>query len=289
METKIFRIYGPPGTGKTTALLNKVDEALSNGVDPTHIGYFAFTRQAANEAVERACARFHLDKSQLPWFRTLHSFALRLSGIRQEQVMQPEHYKEVGIALGFNLDVEGSSLSGEDAFDLNKSSSPIVNLMNLARLRKIDLRQQYDESEISESWNTVKYVATALQEYKNRYQLFDFTDMLEVFVNESAQFCPRLAVTFVDEAQDLSPLQWDVAHVLEQNSERIYAAGDDDQAIYRWAGADVEHFINLNGGYEVLEQSYRVPASVHPMAERVVHRIKRRVPKSTCLAKTKAT
>ena len=87
METKIFRIYGPPGTGKTTALLNKVDEALSSGVDPTHIGYFAFTRQAANEAVERACARFHLDKSQLPWFRTLHSFALRLSGIRQEQVM----------------------------------------------------------------------------------------------------------------------------------------------------------------------------------------------------------
>ena len=279
METKIFRIYGPPGTGKTTALLNKVDEALSSGVDPTHIGYFAFTRQAANEAVERACARFHLDKSQLPWFRTLHSFALRLSGIRQEQVMQPEHYKEVGIALGFNLDVEGSNLSGEDAFDLNKSSSPIVNLMNLARLRKIDLRQQYDESEIGESWNTVKYVATALQEYKNRYQLFDFTDMLEVFVNESAQFCPRLAVTFVDEAQDLSPLQWDVAHVLEQHSERIYAAGDDDQAIYRWAGADVEHFINLNGGYEVLEQSYRVPASVHPMAERVVHRIKRRVPK----------
>ena len=279
MDTKIFRIYGPPGTGKTTALLNKVDEALSSGVDPTHIGYFAFTRQAANEAVERACARFHLDKSQLPWFRTLHSFALRLSGIRQEQVMQPEHYKEVGIALGFNLDVEGSNLSGEDAFDLNKSSSPIVNLMNLARLRKIDLRQQYDESEISESWNTVKYVATALQEYKNRYQLFDFTDMLEVFVNESTQFCPRLAVTFVDEAQDLSPLQWDVAHVLEQHSERIYAAGDDDQAIYRWAGADVEHFINLNGGYEVLEQSYRVPASVHPMAERVVHRIKRRVPK----------
>ena len=280
MDTKIFRIYGPPGTGKTTALLNKVDEALANGVDPTHIGYFAFTRQAANEAVERACARFHLDKSQLPWFRTLHSFALRLSGIRQEQVMQPEHYKEVGIALGFNLDVEGSSISGEDAFDLNKSSSPIVNLMNLARLRKVDLRQQYDESEIDESWNTVKYVVTALQEYKNRYQLFDFTDMLEVFVNESAQFCPRLAVTFVDEAQDLSPLQWDVAHVLEQHSERIYAAGDDDQAIYRWAGADVEHFINLNGGYEVLEQSYRVPASVHPMAERVVRRIKRRVPKT---------
>ena len=48
--------------------------------------------------------------------------------------------------------------------------------------------------------------------------------------------------------QDLSPLQWDVAHVIEKHSERIYCAGDDDQAIYRWAGADVDHFIGLNGG-----------------------------------------
>jgi len=62
METKIFRIYGPPGTGKTTALLNRVDEALSAGVDPSLIGYFAFTKQAANEAVERASKRFGFDK-----------------------------------------------------------------------------------------------------------------------------------------------------------------------------------------------------------------------------------
>ena len=45
----------------------------------------------------------------------------------------------------------------------------------------------------------------------------------------------------------------DVAHVIEKHSERIYCAGDDDQAIYRWAGADVDHFIGLNGGFEVLE------------------------------------
>jgi DNA helicase-2/ATP-dependent DNA helicase PcrA len=277
MDTKIFRIYGPPGTGKTTALLNKVDEALSSGVDPAHIGYFAFTRQAANEAVERACTRFNFEPAQLPWFRTLHSFALKLSGIRQEQVMQPEHYKELGHAVGHDL-VTGTST--EDAFDLNKNNNPIIGLINLARLRKVDLRQQYDESELDIAWTTIKYVADSLTEYKNRFNLYDFTDMLEVFVRDGAGFCPRLAITFIDEAQDLSPLQWDVAHVLEQHSDRIYCAGDDDQAIYRWAGADVEHFIGLNGGYEVLEQSYRVPATVHPLAERIAKRIVRRVPKT---------
>ena len=280
METKIFRIYGPPGTGKTTTLLNKVDEALHAGVNPSHIGYFAFTRQAANEAVERACSRFHLDKSQLPWFRTLHSFALKLSGIRQEQVMQPENYKELGSALGFDLTVDKSSISGEDVFDLSKTDNPAISLINLARLRKTDLRSQYDESEVELPWTTVKYIADSLTKYKGRYNLYDFTDMLDVFVKEGSSFCPRLALTFIDEAQDLSPLQWDVAHVLEQHSSRIYCAGDDDQAIYRWAGADVEHFIGLNGGYEVLEQSYRVPASVHPLAERIAKRINRRVPKN---------
>jgi DNA helicase-2/ATP-dependent DNA helicase PcrA len=279
MAGEIFRIYGPPGTGKTTTLLNKVDKALEAGVDPSHIGYFAFTKQAANEAIERACARFNLERQQLPWFRTLHSFALRLSGIRQEQVMQLEHYKELGGALGMDFG-DNTGSNSEDVFDITKTSNPIIGLINLARLRKVTLKQQYNESYISINWATVEYVANSLKKYKERYQLYDFTDMLEVFVKEGADFCPRLAISFIDEAQDLSPLQWDVAHVIANYSDRTYCAGDDDQAIYRWAGADVEHFIGLDGGYEVLEQSYRVPFSVHPVAQRIANRIRRRVPKN---------
>ena len=60
----------------------------------------------------------------------------------------------------------------------------------------------------------------------------------------------------------------------------MYCAGDDDQAIYRWAGADVDHFINLEGGSETLEQSYRIPSSVHVVAENVAKRIHRRFPKN---------
>ena len=58
-----------------------------------------------------------------------------------------------------------------------------------------------------------------------------------------------------------------------------YVAGDDDQAIYRWAGADVERLIHLPGRRIILDQSYRVPRTVHAVATNLLTRIQSRVPK----------
>ena len=55
----------------------------------------------------------------------------------------------------------------------------------------------------------------------------------------------------------------------------MYIAGDDDQAIYQWAGADVESFVNLKGNETVLEQSYRIPKKVHEVAQGILNRIPR--------------
>jgi len=125
-------------------------------------------------------------------------------------------------------------------------------------------------------WNIIKYVDECLRSYKENLEMYDFTDMLESFPEEGFRSCPAFKLCFVDEAQDLSPIQWDIAHILDEKSDRMYCAGDDDQAIYRWAGADVDHFINLDGGSETLSQSYRIPLEVHRLAERVVGRIDKR-------------
>ena len=117
--------------------------------------------------------------------------------------------------------------------ELNRSSDPVLSLISLSTLRKVPLREQYNESRIDTDWNTVAYIAEALKNYKEEFNMYDFTDMLKLFVENGDTCCPNFAVTFLDEAQDLSPLQWDLAHLLDRKSERMYCAGDDDQAIYR--------------------------------------------------------
>ena len=90
----MFKIFGPPGTGKTTTLLNMVDNALAEGIAPQEIAFFAFTRKAANEAKERASARFDLNpKTDLYFFRTIHSLAFRLLNIKPENLMQEKNFE----------------------------------------------------------------------------------------------------------------------------------------------------------------------------------------------------
>ena len=274
----MFRIFGPPGTGKTTTLLDMVDRALEAGTNPHRIAFLAFTRKAAHEARDRAAKRFNLDpKEDLPYFRTLHSLALAQTDIRVEQIMQHEDYKELSSQIGYSF--SGSSTNVDTVADNLLANDPVLGLINLARLRKISLRDQYNQSNIDLDWMLVLFISKALKEFKETRNKYDFTDMLVLFAESADKYCPRFDLTFLDEAQDLSPLQWDIAHALDRKSEKMYVAGDDDQAIYRWAGADVDQFINLEGGSETLSQSFRIPKKVHSIADKISRRMSKRFPK----------
>jgi len=271
----VEKVFGPPGAGKTTYLLSVVQQELAADVHPTQIGYFAFTRKAATEARDRAIQKFPSLNPDLdfPWFRTLHSLAYRCLGVTGKDMMSPEHYAEFAKEAGIELGIE----QGEEDFAV-KANHPILNEVNIARVRGKDLRQHYNESRMSIEWHHFEYVDRAYRHYKASHGLLDFTDLLERVLDEPERL-PSLKTLIIDEAQDLSRLQWGLVTELIERAERTYLAGDDDQAVYTWAGADVDSFLTLDGNVKVLDQSYRVPSKIHTLADHVVNRIRKRQPK----------
>ncbi len=267
----IRKILGPPGTGKTTRLINYVKTFVKLGTPIDKIGYFAFTTKAANEAVDRMLdSSPKLQKKHLKHFRTLHSLAFTQLGIKKAQVMQDEHYEDIGRKLGIEVTVYSN---GEEKTGFVDSDSEYFNIINAARIKNVSIQEEYDTDMYSEDIDKhqLQILKDEVDNYKQAYGLVDFTDMIERF--NLSELCPKYDVVFVDEAQDLSPIQWKMYDILKKNSKHVILAGDDDQAIYGWAGADVKRFQDEPAKDIILPQSYRVPDTIQKIADQILDRI----------------
>lgn len=276
-ETTI--IYGPPGTGKTKTLMDIVDQEIMAGTPPDKIAFVSFTRRAVAEGIQRASERFMLSNDDLPWFRTLHSAAYRAKGLRSNELMASKDYDELGASMGVrfskkNFDVDGDAWLDKDT---TLDGDILMSIYSWARSVKADVDtaiHKYHENRGSLDSDLIKTFFSWLEAYKSDTRKFDFSDMLDDAPSVDVD------VAIIDESQDCTPQQWNAARSMFGNASKWYVAGDDDQAIYTWAGASVETLMNMKGHRSVLSQSMRVPVAVYDVAKRVVSKISHRVDKN---------
>jgi DNA helicase-2/ATP-dependent DNA helicase PcrA len=273
MRTELF--VGPPGTGKTTRLISEVEHALAQGIAPDRIAYLSFTKVAAQEAISRAAERFSFSEEAFPHFRTLHSLAYRELNLSREDVVQQHHLTDFGRHLGTpflgDYDSTMERLPYQGAL-----GDRCLSLYSLAKSMRQDIettwwRGNYQDLPLS----VVTRFCAEYDQFKEETSLLDFTDFLD-----QCQSVLDVDVFIVDEAQDLTLQQWNFARRAGRLAPRILIAGDDDQAIFTWAGADLKTLIGLRGRKSTLPQSHRVPRSIYRnVLENIVARIKNRFAK----------
>jgi superfamily I DNA/RNA helicase len=272
MSLKLTAVYGPPGTGKTTWMMNKVRELLESGYQASDIMYLSFTKAAAAEVLRRMGVKTSNTVS------TIHSACYRMLNLTGSSIVNYGRLMHFGKQIGVPF-----SGKTDDANETMEVGDQFLALYSLARNKMTDPEEEYDNSDRPGSWGEFLYFFESYDSWRESNGLIDFTDMLERYHKRPIEHGCK--VVFVDEFQDLSMLQRKVVEdMLAQDGVVLaFIAGDDDQAIFEWAGADPHGMAVMEENYDseriVLGQSYRVPSSVHEIVANIGSRISTRVQK----------
>jgi len=260
-------ILGPPGTGKTTELVRLVKEELQI-LPPHEVVFLSYTKAAISSMKEK------IQTVDTPYFRTLHSLCYMLLGMTNDMVVSDHHRNIFEKAMGDQgVDI---SLSFDDNTVLSRKNQPLF-LHHLATNRCETIEEVMQDGIFNASIPLTHDLIRDYTNYKAYNCIFDFNDMLKKALN-----LPPLNVStvFIDEAQDLTPLQWKVVNHLFSKVKKMYIAGDDDQAIYEWSGAKVEALLDIEYTEKrILNKSHRLSNRVLEYSKNITNRINKRFEK----------
>lgn len=268
LKTKIF--VASAGTGKTTTLMKLLGECLENTA-PSRIGFTTFTKAGAQEAIDRALKKYtNYSLDDFKAFSTLHALCYRR--IPSKRIINWKDYQALSKVTGFRLS-GAATVSKKDGSTFTSGAGDRMLYYN-GLMRNMQVSAQkvlLDNPSTVVSVAELESFSKFYKEFKTHNDLYDFTDQLEQFIELDVKL--DLDYLFVDEAQDLSPLQWKVIDQLSRSVKQLYIAGDDKQSIYKFSGGDPVSLIERKGDRVVLDTSYRLPAKVLEYSEQIADKI----------------
>jgi len=301
---EVIRLFGGPGSGKTTALLDRVETLLEDeDVDVRDVLVVSYTRAAAAEIRERLAER--LDESPRALrgnVSTMHAKAYDLLNLSRGDVVGESDKEEFCDDFGLEFEDEYEGSRRRSARSTTLGNKVIATSQWLQRTRR-DVGDWYDvpfkwneeevrlPPEIDDNAQTGnKYTPTwpsdddrldipeairAWRTYKGDNGLVGFADMLERVKQRS--LLPSVDYLIIDEFQDITTLQYDVYEEWRPHMERVLIAGDDDQVVYAWQGADPDLLLDEDVDTdEILPNSYRLPSRILNVVNREVSHIAKR-------------
>ena len=297
---KKIRIAGPPGTGKTTKLVEIYYNHLEE-YSPTQIMIISHTNTAADHIRNKITDIETIQKYEDDTGKKLLQVIKNSKETLKENVSTIHKFCKDRLekGLAFNMDDYENLKIQKPKFNkhtLDKqfynvsllvTSHPFFKFTSMARDNGKDILPYY-RSLTEEEKADYQYLPEELVEMSKQYKdfktnkkingregrLLDFQDMVEEFCDNeemSVASCKNIKVLIVDEAQDSSVIQRKAEEIMSRNVDYFYKAGDPDQSIFEFAGANPDSFHREFANPEIeLKEGYRCPRVINEYCKKII-------------------
>ncbi len=243
------------GSGKTRVLTRRIAWRIATGqTDPARVLSLTFTRKAAGEL--RSRLRQGGTRGDVV-AGTFHGVAL--TQLRQR-------WNERGIAPPAMLDRKVRFVAQLVGRQRGVEILDVVGEIEWARARLVSPEHYAAAADMAGRTppmpaDQFSELMVKFQQEKRRRRVVDFDDLLALAIRDihddpdyAAAIRWRHRHLYVDEFQDVNPLQFELLRAWRGDSKDIFIVGDPNQAIYGWNGADP----NLLGNFAKREPTATV-------------------------------
>ncbi len=267
------------GSGKTRVLVHRAAWLIDvEGISPQSLLAVTFTNKAAAEMRHRIESLLDIPVDHL-WVGTFHGLAHRI--LRR-------HWREAGLPQSFQiidaddqLRIIKRLLKGLEIDDDKWTPRQVQYFINAQKDE--GLRPQHLDDEGDANRQQFISLYQGYQDICDRGGLVDFAELLlrahEVWRDNAEllqHYQRRFSHLLVDEFQDTNAIQYAWLRLLAGKEGIPFVVGDDDQSIYRWRGARVEHINQFQKDFPgasvvKLEQNYRSTVTILDAANAVIN------------------
>ena len=267
------------GSGKTRVVTFRIAELIKHGTSPDRILAVTFTNKAAAEMLERVTHLLGKRQKVRPQISTFHAHCVRVLRRHITRLGYPERFAiydrgdQESVARGVLREIKVP----------NELLRPGDLLNFISRWKTLAVRPA-EAAQVASS-DKEHLAAMGYRRYQRALKnagAVDFDDLLlcteDLFTNyadvrqaEAGRFDHLL----VDEYQDTNGTQYRIVKALAGGHRNLCVVGDDDQSIYGWRGAEVEHILRFKQDWPDakvvrLEQNYRSTAAILDFANRLI-------------------